>query len=135
VKNFRPLLVATLCALSLAAPALALAQSAAISDATQPVAPSAQPSGQPGSHHHHGMSAMLRNLNLSQQQQDQIKTLITSYKQAHPEGSQPDPAARKQLKDQILAVLTPDQRAKLEAEKQTWRKQHPAVTPSASPSP
>jgi len=129
------LLVATLCALSLAAPALALAQGSAISDATQPVAPSAQPSGQPGAHHHHGMAAMLRNLNLSQQQQDQIKTLITSYKQAHPQGSQPDQAAREQLKEQILAVLTPDQRAKLEAEKAAWKKQHGTVTPSASPSP
>ena len=64
---------------------------------------------------------MLRNLNLSQQQQAQIKTLITSYKQAHPQGSQPDSAARAQLKQQILAVLTPDQRAKLEAEKQAWK--------------
>ncbi len=76
---------------------------------------------------------MLKTLDLSQQQQNQIKTLVTNYKQAHPKGSQPDDAARKQLRDQVLAVLTPAQRTKLEQEKAAWHKQHPSPAPSASP--
>lgn len=76
---------------------------------------------------------MLRTLDLSQQQQAQIKTLFTTYRQAHPKGSQSDPAARQQLRDQILAVLTPAQRTKLEQEKQAWQKKHPSPAPSASP--
>jgi Spy/CpxP family protein refolding chaperone len=133
VKHFKPLLIAALCALSLGAPALALAQGGMISDATQTGPPSGQATSGPYKHHHHGMSAMLRSLDLSQQQQAQIKTLFSTYRQAHPEGSQPDPAARQQLRAQILAVLTPAQRAKLEQEKQAWHKQHPSPAPSSSP--
>jgi Spy/CpxP family protein refolding chaperone len=133
VKTVKPLLIAALCALSLGAPAFALAQGAAISDSTQPATPSGQPTSGPYRHHHHGMFSMLHTLDLSQQQQDQIKTLFNTYRQAHPEGSQPDPAARKQLRDQILAVLTPAQRTKLEQEKQAWHKQHPSPAPSSSP--
>ena len=131
MKTFKPLLVAALCALSLAAPAIVLAQGV-ISDATQTGAPSSQASGSPG-HRHHGMMSMLKTLDLSQQQQNQIKTLVTNYKQAHPKGSQPDDAARKQLRNQVLAVLTPAQRTKLEQEKAAWHKQHPSPAPSASP--
>ena len=80
------------------------------------------------------MMWMVQTLGLSQQQQGQIKTLMANYKQAHPKGSQPDPAARAQLRNQILAVLTPEQRAKFEQERQNWRKQHPRPAPSASPS-
>jgi Spy/CpxP family protein refolding chaperone len=132
VKTFKPLLVATLCALSLAAPALALAQGV-ISDASQPGTPGSQATGSPYGHRHHGMMSMLKSLNLTQQQQGQIKTLIGNYKQAHPKGSQPDATARKQLHDQVLAVLTPAQRTKLEQEKAAWHKQHPSPAPSASP--
>jgi Spy/CpxP family protein refolding chaperone len=131
VKPLKPLLIAALCALSLGAPAFALAQGV-ISDSTQPGAPTGQPTSGPYRHHHHGMMSMLKTLDLSQQQQDQIKTLFNNYKQAHPEGSQPDSAARQQLRDQILAVLTPAQRTKLEQEKQAWQKQHPSPAPTGS---
>jgi Spy/CpxP family protein refolding chaperone len=131
VKPVKPLLIAALCALSLGAPAFALAQSA-VADSTQPSASASQPAS--GQHkHHHGMFSMLRTLDLSQQQQDQIKTLFNNYKQAHPKGSQTDPAARQQLRDQILAVLTPAQRTKLDQEKQAWRSKHPSPAPSSSP--
>jgi Spy/CpxP family protein refolding chaperone len=133
VKPIKPFLVAALCALSLGAPALVLAQGATISDSTQSGTPTGQPTEGPNEHHHHGMFSMLKTLDLSQQQQDQIKTLIDKYKQTHPEGSQPDPAARKQLHAQILALLTPAQRTKLEQEKQAWEKQHPDPEPSSSP--
>ena len=133
MKPFRPFLIAALCALSLTVPALALAQGV-ISDAGQPGTSSIQPSGSPSGHrHHHGMMSMLKSLNLTQQQQTQIKTLIGNYKHAHPKGSQPDATARKQLHDQVLAVLTPAQRTKLEQEKAAWHKQHPSPAPSASP--
>jgi Spy/CpxP family protein refolding chaperone len=117
--------------MALAAPAIALAQNGAISDSTQPGATSNQ-TNQPNGQHHHGMYRLLQTLDLSQQQQDQIKALMTSYKQAHPEGSAPDPAARKQLHDQVLSILTPAQRTKLEQEKAAWQKQHQG-TPSPSP--
>ena len=78
---------------------------------------------------------MAKQLDLTQQQQAQIKTLIDNYKQAHPEGSQQDPAARKQLHEQIDAVLTPAQRTKLEQLKAQWRSKHGEQSPSASPSP
>jgi Spy/CpxP family protein refolding chaperone len=133
MKPVKPLLVAALCALSLGAPALALAQSAAISDATQPGAPSSQPTGGQVGHHHSHMFSMLKTLDLTQQQQTQIKTIFSTYRQAHPEGSQPDPTAHQQLREQILAVLTPAQRTKLEQEKQAWEKQHPHPAPSSSP--
>ena len=82
------------------------------------------------------MFAMLRMLDLSQQQQDQLKTLLQNYRAAHPRGSQPDPAARRQLRDQIFALLTPEQRTKLRAEMQAWRSQHSgSAAPTPAPTP
>jgi Spy/CpxP family protein refolding chaperone len=127
VKSLKSFIIAATCAVALGAPALALAQSGTIADTNQPAPGASQPAE---GHHRGGMMHMLQTLNLSQQQQDQIKTLMTSYKQAHPEGSPKDPTARKQLQDQIMAVLTPDQRTKLEQEKAAWRSQHPAPSPS-----
>lgn len=122
VKPVKTFFVAALCALSLAAPTLVLAD--AVSDSnSNPSTTNSQQGATPGSYHHHGMGAMLKTLNLTQQQQEQIKTLISTYRQAHPEGSQPDPAAKEQLHQQILNVLTPEQRTKLEQEKAQW-KQH-----------
>ncbi|HZV78663.1 MAG TPA: hypothetical protein VFF60_03510 [Candidatus Binatus sp.] len=134
MKPVKPFLVAALCALSLAAPALVLADSASGSN-SNPSTTNSQPGATPGSYRHHGMGAMLKSLNLTPQQQEQIKTLINNYKQAHPEGSQPDPAAKQQLHQQILNVLTPEQRTKLEQEKAQWKQHHVEQGSESSPAP
>jgi Spy/CpxP family protein refolding chaperone len=105
-------------------------------DTTSDVTPGVTPASPTATHHHHrGWAAMAQQLDLSQQQQQQIKTLSANYKQAHPKGSQPDLAARKQLHEQILAVLTPDQRTKLQQLKQQWHTKRVQQNPSPSPSP
>jgi len=71
--------------------------------------------------HRDRMMRMFENLNLSDQQKQQIKTLMDNYRQAHPRGSTPDPDARKQLRDQIDAVLTPAQRTQLKANEEQFR--------------
>jgi Spy/CpxP family protein refolding chaperone len=113
-----------LCAMLLGAPTLALAD------------PSTSTSSQSAGHRG-GWGSMLKNLDLTTQQQDQIKSLIEAYRQAHPQGSQPDRAERKQLREQILALLTPEQRAQLEQEEQQRRdeRQGQGQGPDSSPPP
>jgi Spy/CpxP family protein refolding chaperone len=65
--------------------------------------------------HHHGWLHALRTLNLSQAQRGQIGRIIADFRSAHPKGIRPDPAARKALREKILAVLTPQQRQQLTA--------------------
>jgi len=55
-------------------------------------------------------------LNLTPQQKAQIKQIHQQYRAAHPCGSKPDPAARAQMRQQVLNVLTPQQRAQLQAQ-------------------
>ncbi len=91
-----------------------------------PVATFAQtvPSDQPGVNAPRNGRGMMRgfdNLNLSPDQQQKIQALIAQYRQAHPHGSTPDPAARKALRDQIYAVLTPAQQSQLRANMQASR--------------
>lgn len=98
-----------------------------------------------GGHRHHGMMAALRQLNLSQNQQTQIKTLITNFHQAHPKGSPPDRQAMQQLHQQVMAVLTPDQQKQLQGILAAQHQQRqtedpngpfrPDPSPSPSPSP
>ena len=73
----------------------------------------------------HGDRMMHRfdDLNLSDQQKSQIQSLMQNYRQAHPRGSAPDPDARKQLRGQIDAILTPDQRTQLKADEEKFRAQ------------
>jgi Spy/CpxP family protein refolding chaperone len=52
-------------------------------------------------------------LNLTDQQRTQIHGLMQQYRQAHPRGTASDPQAREQLHQQILNILTPQQRAQL----------------------
>lgn len=66
-------------------------------------------------HEHHGPNRMA-SLNLTPQQKAQIKQIHDQYRAAHPCGSQPDPAARKQMRQQIMNVLTPQQRQQLQQE-------------------
>ena len=50
----------------------------------------------------------LGNLNLSGDQQQHIRSLIDQYSQSHPEGTPRDPGASRELRRQILGVLTGD---------------------------
>jgi len=125
MKSLKSFILVALCALLLGAPALGQ---------TNPGPSTSAPNAQ----HRGGMMSMLRKLDLSTQQQDQIKALIQAFEQAHAQGTKPDPAELQQLHEQILAVLTPAQRTQLEQEEQQWRADHPddghGPTPSPSPS-
>jgi Spy/CpxP family protein refolding chaperone len=59
----------------------------------------------------------MQDLNVTTAQQSQITTLINTYSQAHPEGSPRDRASMKQLREEILSVLTPQQQAQYEQER------------------
>src|SRR5215469_13721536 len=83
--------------------------------------PGAQQQGAFG--HHRGGMRFLQGVNLSDQQKQQIKTIMDQYRQAHPAGSQPDPNARKQMRDQIMNVLTPDQRTQVQANMEKAKQQ------------
>ncbi len=75
-------------------------------------------------------------LNLTDAQKSQIQSLMQNYRQAHPRGSQPDPDARKQLREQINALLTPDQQAQLKADEAKMRAQrHGSDTSNVPPAP
>lgn len=108
--NFRSLLVPAALATALAVPAVGFAQ----------VQSSPAPLSQPmqGQRHHGGFGFMreMRSLDLSAQQQAQIKQLMAQYRQSHPRGSAPDPQARKDLRTKVMAVLTPAQQQKLKAD-------------------
>lgn len=94
------------------------------------------PSAPAQSRHGDRMMRRFSNLNLTDQQKSQIKTLVQNYRQAHPKGSTADPDARKALRDQINAVLTPDQRAQLKSDMAQHRAQHAQQSnpnPVASP--
>lgn len=55
-------------------------------------------------------------LNLSADQKARIQTIMQQFRQAHPPGSPRDPQAMASLRDQIKAVLTPQQQQQLEQE-------------------
>jgi Spy/CpxP family protein refolding chaperone len=102
----------------------------AIAQVQQQPAPPAQ------SQHGDRMMHRFSDLNLSDQQKSQIKTLMQSYRQSHPKGSAPDPDGRKQLRGQIDAILTPDQRAQLKSDEEKYRAQrHENATNNAPPAP
>ena len=82
-----------------------------------------------GPHQHGGMMRLLKGLNLSTDQQAKIKDIMTAYRQAHPQGSQHDPQAAAQMRDQIMAVLTPDQQAQLKAKMAQLHQGHGQGTP------
>jgi Spy/CpxP family protein refolding chaperone len=49
------------------------------------------------------------NLNLSNDQQQRVQSIINQYSQAHPQGSPRDPGANRDLRHQLMGVLSPDQ--------------------------
>jgi Spy/CpxP family protein refolding chaperone len=120
---------------------LALALPLAVSAQTTPVAPATTTTA--GEHRHHGGGLnrrALQGITLSDSQKSQIAQLRAAYKTAHPKGSTPDPAARKALRDQMLGILTPDQRTQYEANMKTLRENHKNAgngpfAPNASPTP
>jgi hypothetical protein len=65
----------------------------------------------------HKLGRQMQNLNVTGQQQQQITSLINTYSQQHPEGSPVDRAAMKQLRQEIMSVLTPAQQAQYEQER------------------
>jgi len=57
------------------------------------------------------------NLGITGQQQAQITSLINSFAQSHPQGSPRDRMGMKELRQQILSILTPQQQAQYEQAK------------------
>lgn len=106
--TFRSLLVPAALATALAVPAVSFAQ-------VQP-APA-----QTGGQRHRSGFRFLKDLNLSPQQQAQIEQIRDQFRQAHPQGSARDPQAMKDMRDKIMAVLTPAQQAQLKADMEKRR--------------
>jgi hypothetical protein len=69
----------------------------------------------------HRWQRRLSRLNLSGDQQQRIQSMIDQYSQAHPEGSAVDPNARRELRRQILGVLSSDQQNQLQQEMRAHR--------------
>ncbi len=122
--------------------ALAVAIGLPIVGCAQQAPAQSQPGASQGAYgHHHGGMRWLQGVNLSDQQKQQIQTLMQQYRQAHPQGSQPDPQARKQLRDQVMNVLTPDQRTQVQNNMEKMRAQYQergdngAPPPSPTPAP
>ncbi|MDQ6929661.1 MAG: hypothetical protein M3126_03210 [Candidatus Eremiobacteraeota bacterium] len=61
-----------------------------------------------------GIMRRFTELNLTDAQKSQIQALMTQFRQAHPQGSAPDPQARQALHTQITNILTPQQRTQLQ---------------------
>jgi Spy/CpxP family protein refolding chaperone len=114
VFTFRSLLVPAALATALAVPAIGFAQ-------VQPAPAQTQP--QSGSERQHGGFRFGKDLNLTQQQQAQIDQIRQQYRQAHPKGSARDPQAMKDMRDKMMAVLTPAQQAQLKADMQKRRQE------------
>jgi Spy/CpxP family protein refolding chaperone len=66
----------------------------------------------PAMHHHSKMRAVLSSLDLTADQQTQIKGFMKSFRDSRQTST---PETRKQLLAQIEGVLTPDQQGKFEA--------------------
>ncbi len=66
-------------------------------------------------------SRLLNGVNLSNQQHDQIQSVLDQYAQAHPAGSQHVPGAARQLHDQIFGILTQQQQTQVQQNVQQMR--------------
>jgi Spy/CpxP family protein refolding chaperone len=69
-------------------------------------------------------SRLLNGVNLSNQQHQQIQSLLDQYAQAHPAGSPHVRGAGRQLRDQIFGILTQPQQAQVQQNMQQMRAQH-----------
>lgn len=66
----------------------------------------------------------LSGINLSAQQQQQVQRLLDQFAAQHPPGSPRDKAGTHALRDQILAVLNPQQQMQLHQNMQALKAQH-----------
>src|SRR5579871_4473412 len=69
----------------------------------------------------HRWQRRLSRLNLSNDQQQRIQSMIDQYSQAHPEGSAIDSNARRELRRQIMGVLSSDQQNQFRQEMRSHR--------------
>lgn len=69
----------------------------------------------------HRWQRRLSHLNLSNDQQQRIQSMIDQYSQAHPEGSAVDPNARRELRRQIMGTLSSDQQNQYQQEMRARR--------------
>jgi Spy/CpxP family protein refolding chaperone len=93
---------------------------------TQPPPPPAQAQGPVTPNEsvmQHRWARHLGGLNLSSQQQQQIQSMVHQYSQAHPAGSPRDPQGARDLRRQIMGVLSPDQQNQLHQQMQARREQ------------
>ena len=95
-----------------------------------PAAPATDASAAPDTaaphHHKNKMMAALRELNLSDDQKAKVKGFMTSFRDARDSAT---PETRKQLRDQIEGILTPDQRTQFDA--QMKQRMQPATNPAS----
>ena len=119
---------------------LALALPVALVAHASPAAPATTPATE-SRHHGGGLNhRAMQGITLSSTQTQQLEQLRTAYRTAHPKGSTPDPAARKALREQMLNVLTAEQRSQYEANVKQLRTEQAGMgsgpfAPSPSPSP
>lgn len=100
-----------------------------IAASAQVVAPppaAAQGQRSPGERTFNRWMKRLSPIGLSAQQQQQVQNILGQYAQQHPLGSPRDPQASHALRDQIFAVLTPDQQGRLQQELRQLRAEHRA---------
>ena len=76
----------------------------------------------------------LGNLNLSGDQQQRIQSMINVYSQAHPQGSPRDPQASRELRRQIMSVLSSDQQNQYHAQMRALMQQRRGQTQQQGPS-
>jgi Spy/CpxP family protein refolding chaperone len=88
--------------------------------------PAQQGQGQPGGpgvkQYNHWMKIM-GGLNLTSDQQNQIRNVLTQYAQQHPAGSQPDRKGTRALRQQLYGLLSGPQQAQLNQIMQAQRQQ------------
>jgi Spy/CpxP family protein refolding chaperone len=71
----------------------------------------------------HRWAKRLGGVNLSSQQQQQIQSIVHQYSQAHPAGSPRDPQGARDMRRQIMGVLSPDQQNQFRQQMQERRAQ------------
>jgi Spy/CpxP family protein refolding chaperone len=71
----------------------------------------------------HQWARRFGNLNLSSDQQQRVQSLINQYSQSHPEGSPVDREAKRELRRQLMGVLSDDQRQQLRQQMHARRAQ------------
>ena len=122
--------------LTIAAAALFATAGAAFAQ-VQPAPPAAGAPALSGARHHGGMKHLFASLNLSADQQSRIDAIFAKYRQQNQNVT--DPAQRKAnrtaQRGEIMAVLTPDQQAKLKSELGAMRKKHDAENREGAPAP